>query len=60
MRTMMIVSGVDGFDQGDGWICFISFLEDCEAANIVGAVELFVLKLRSRLKDSSVAEGKNP
>jgi len=40
--------------------CFISFLEDCEAANIVGAVELFVLKLRSRLKDSSVAEDKNP
>lgn len=40
--------------------CFVSFLEDCEAANIVGAVELFVLKLRSRLKDSSVAEDKNP
>ena len=40
--------------------CFLSFLEDCEAANIVGAVELFVLKLRARLKDSSVAKDKNP
>jgi hypothetical protein len=40
--------------------CFVSFVEDCDAANIVGAVELFVSKLRSRLKDSSVAEDKDP
>ena len=37
----MIVSGVDGFDPGDGWILL----------HIASAVELFVLKLRSRLKD---------
>jgi len=56
----MIVSGIDGFDLGDGWILFHIVLEDCEAANIVGVVDLFVLKLRSRLKISSVAEDKNP